>query len=242
LDARKHLAVRLAAATAGGVAIMLASGCGAGQIAETAIITPAVPGGSGTVSVPALPSDPSSGGTVSVQNVTLNYNGPAGYPVGSSVPLSIRIINTSGVNLELTGVRAAAVQPAGDLGAVALVSAPVLVGTPSALPSPTGSASPTAAPSPTGAASPTQAPALQPISVKIPAEQLVDLGTHVDQVLVITGLTQPLRPGDRTVLTFSFTNSSDPAASIADVVVPAQIGPPPAPVGRSSIPIAPTGD
>jgi hypothetical protein len=239
LDARKHLAVRLAAATVAGVGIMLASGCGAGQIAETANLVPAVPGGSGTVAVPALPSDPSSGGTVSVQNVTFDYNGPAGYPVGSSVPISVRIINTSGVNLELTGVQAAAVQPPGDLGTVALVSASASVGTPSAapsaLPTPSGSVSPSAP------ASPSPAPAAPlPISVKIPAEQLVDLSTQVQQYLAVTGLTQALLPGDRTVLTFSFTDTSDPSAHIADIVVPAQIGPPRAPIGRTTIPNAPT--
>jgi hypothetical protein len=240
--------MRFAAAAVGVAAIMLVSACGAGQIAETSKIVPAVPGGSGSATIPDDPSQEGSiAGTVFVQNVTFDYNGPAGYPKGASAPLSIRIINNSGTNIQLTGVTASTVVDNArvDLGAVALgsnatplpaASAPAPSGAPSAPGSPApGGGSPSAAPS-----TPPAAPSA--LNVKIPANELVDLSQQGDQFIEVSNLTVPIKPGDVTTLVFTFTDITFPAGQIAPVNVQTQIGPPTAPATRSPINNAPTGD
>lgn len=239
LNARTHLAVRLAATIAGAAAIMLVSACGAGQIAETAKIKAAVPGGNTSISVP----DGARPGTLWIKNVTFDYNDPDGYPAGGSAPISVRIINDSGSDLVLAGVTAT-LAGGGDLGAVALHSASAAPAPSASAPvpaSPSGSASP-AAPPATPSAAPTPTPSASALNIKIPADQLVDLSTSANQYLQVTGLTQALAPGMRVNLTFTFADSSNSAISIPSVPVPAQIAPPMVPAGRSTVDISPSGE
>jgi hypothetical protein len=248
LNTGRDRVVRLAAAAVGVAAIMLVSACGAGQIAETANIKPAVPGGSGSATVPANPNQPGSvAGTVSVLNVTFDYNDPAGYAKGGSAPLNVRIVNGSGSDLVLTGVTATVTPDRGSpqsLGTVTVgpapTAAPSAPGQPSGAPSPSGSASPS---SPPPSAEPTATPTAAPaVNIKIPANQLVDLSQAAGQFLQVSNLTTALTPGTTTDLIFSFTDSSNSVATINGVPVQSQIAPPTAPAERTAVNIAPSGD
>jgi hypothetical protein len=230
--AGSHLAVRVAAAAVGAAAIMLASGCGAGQIAETAKITPAVPGASGSSVVPHDPNDPNApDGQILAQNVTIAYQNPIGYLQGSTAPLEIRVINNSPVDVALTG----AVSPLGTVTLGGKGATPVA--TPSVVPSGQPSANPSANPSGSASPSPQPAPAPAPAAIKIPAGQIVELTTTSGQFLQITNLAQAIKPGDNTNLALSFTNLSDPSRPIGDLLlIGVPIGPPAAPASRQAVP------
>lgn len=234
-----HLAVRVAAAAAGVAAIMLASACGAGQIAETAKIQSAVPGASGVVPVPPDPADKNADpGQILAQNVTVQYKGPAGYKQGESAPLDIRIINNSPVNVRLIG----ATSPLGTVtpgGAAAPQAAPAATGSPSATPSGAPSANPSgsAAPNP----QPTAAPAA--IAILIPANQIVELVPGAPAYLQITNLTEALKPGDNTSLSLSFENLSEPGATINDLALAGiPIGPPDTAASREAVDVNEGGE
>ena len=234
-----HLAVRVAAAAAGVAAIMLASACGAGQIAETAKIQSAVPGASGVVPVPPDPADKNADpGQILAQNVTVQYKGPAGYKQGESAPLDIRIINNSPVNVRLIG----ATSPLGTVtpgGAAAPQAAPAATGSPSATPSGAPSANPSgsAAPNP----QPTAAPAA--IAILIPANQIVELVPGAPAYLQITNLTKGLKPGDNTSLSLSFENLSEPTATINDLALAGiPIGPPDTAASREAVDVNEGGE
>jgi hypothetical protein len=234
-----HLAVRVSAAAVGVAAIMLASGCGAGQIAETAKIQSAVPGASGLVLVPPDPADENADpGQILAQNVTVQYKGPAGYKRGESAPLDIRIINNSPVNVRLIG----ATSPLGTVtpgGAGAPQAAPAATGSPSATPSGEPSANPSgsAAPNP----QPTVAPAA--IAIVIPANQIVELVPGAPAYLQISNLTQDLKPGDNTSLSLSFENLSEPGATINDLALAGiPIGPPDTAPSREAVDVNEGGE
>ncbi len=218
-----HLAVRVAATAVGVAAIMLASGCGVGQIAETAKIQSAVPGASGLVPVPHDTADGKADpGQILAQNVTVQYKGPAGYKQGESAPLDIRIINNSPVDVRLIG----ATSPLGTVtpgGAAAPQAAPAATGSPSATPSGEPSANPSGSATPNP--QPTAAPAA--IAIRIPANQIVELVPGGPAYLQITNLTKDLKPGDSTSLLLSFENLSEPSAAINDLALAGvPIGPP----------------
>lgn len=250
LNAGTHRVIRLSAAAVGVAAIMLVSACGAGQIAETAKIKPAVPGGSGSSTVPADPSQQGAvSGTVYVQNVTFDFNDPAGYAKGASAPLNVRIVNGSSSDLELTGVTARAMLSgvATDLGTLVPGSAATPAASPSGLPSPSGPPAGSPSPGASPSAAPSEAPPTAPaapaaLNIKIPANQLVDLSRQAGQYIQVSNLPAAFKPGDVATLVFTFKDISNPSANIADIALQAQIGPPVVPVTRSSINIAPSGD
>jgi hypothetical protein len=225
-----HLGVRIAVATAGAAAILLAGGCGAGQIAETATIESAVPGANGQAVVPQDPSQVNSGnGLILVKNVTIDYVDPAGYAKGGKAPLDLRIINNSDSDVELVG----ASSPDGTIVLGGKDVAPPPAATASASPSGTPSANPSASPS----EAPAPQPAPAPETVKIPANQIVDLSVGAGKFLLLTGLARDLRPGDTTSLTFSFRDTSFPAGSISDIVLEGvPLAPPTVAASRSAVP------
>src|ERR1051325_149263 len=65
------------------VAAIALSGCSAGQVAETALKRPSVPG------VNAETADRS----VAVRNLHVAYNGPEGYKAGDTAPLEVSLVN-----------------------------------------------------------------------------------------------------------------------------------------------------
>jgi hypothetical protein len=65
------------------VAVVALAGCSAGQVAETAVIQPAVTG----VDTQAV------NGSVLIRNLQVVYNGTAGYPAGGNAPLELGLFN-----------------------------------------------------------------------------------------------------------------------------------------------------
>lgn len=224
---RRRLVSAVVGVTALAAAGLLA-GCGAGQIAETADIVPAVPGANFDLKI--------DGGVISIRNATIDYPGSEGYKSGDNAPLTLRIINGTTSPVTLTGATATVANSTADAGKVVMVGeapsaaasaeSPVpatLPATRNPTPTPKSSgkghsAAPSASPSP--AASPTESPSAAgpagsaTINVKIPGapDGLIILsqansgGTYLE----ITGLTTPLLPAQtlRLVLTFTLADGS----------------------------------
>jgi hypothetical protein len=242
---RVHRIGRLAVAGAAVLAVGLASGCSSGQLAATSRIVPAVPGGSVTVKVP----DPNNAnGAVLVQNATLDF--APGYPAGSSAPLSVRIINQT--NSPVTVMPGSATLQAPDtfdpgnaksVGTLAWASStsPNGSGPSIAPPSPSAPASPSSSDSTNPSPGASQTPAAPPAPVlrdlKVVPAGLLILTSASDQYLAITGLTQPLSPGDIVNVTLNFAVNGK--SYVASFAVP--IAPPEGPVNRSPIAGAPSG-
>jgi hypothetical protein len=212
---RRQRIGRLAAAGAALVALGLASGCSAGQLAETSRIVPAVPGGSVSVPVPD-PSNPNS--SILVQNATVAY-APAGYQAGSAAPLVMRIFNqtlkpitvTPG-EVSLQSNTGGAATPLGTLTWTSPTMLPLLGAVPSAAPSDSGapSANPSSGPSDAPSGAPTDTPSSAPSApASAPAVQVAPAGITIldpsqSQFLVITDLKQKLMPGDVVNVTLMF--------------------------------------
>jgi hypothetical protein len=263
---RRRVALAVGAtalATAG-----LLTGCGSGQVAQTAEIVPAVPGANLDLTV--------DGGLISVRDATVDYPGPQGYQPGEDAPLTIRIINSTPSPVTLTGVTAKVADGTTSLGTVLQVGgvpsaapseeSPVVATptrNPTPRPSPSGMSSP-ASPSPGGSASAGSAASASAsalpsgavrlggsptIKVPIPAYPtgliILSRANIGGTYLTISGLTRPLRPGmsARLVLTFTLADGSTVALGASNLpgqqlVVP--VGVPLSPQPRS--PLAISGD
>jgi hypothetical protein len=162
-------------------AALLASGCGAGQIAATARIAPAVPGANGEAQVTDANGD--STGTVSVRNVLVVYKDPKGYPRGGTAPLDVHIFNDTSGEVTVT---------VSSPGAASVVL--TRGGTASA------SASPGASPARPGAS----APAGEPARLTIPAQGFAVLNPDQQRFLELVGLTEALPPGSSVPVVFDF--------------------------------------
>lgn len=178
---------------------LLASGCGAGQIAETAEMVPAVPGANGDVSA--------FGGTLSVQDALVVYH-TGGYEKGADAPLDLHIFNDTGraVTVTVTSPDAESVTLAAGAKGTPSPSAspsasPTATATATATPSGTPTATPTAEPTPS--AEPTPAPA-QPATVEIAAGSFAALDPSLGQFVQLVGLNEELKPGDSVELVFDF--------------------------------------
>jgi len=171
--------------------VLLASGCGAGQIAETANKKSTVPG----ANVELRTQD---GGFYKVRNLVVSYNGVEGYQAGANAPIEVAIFNDTDrpVTLTVTSDGARAVEFTG--GAEASPEAPA----------PTGG-TPTESPGATGEASPLPAPAEQPAAggparIEIPARGFATFNQRTDRQLQLVGLNEPLKSGQSVNLVFDF--------------------------------------
>lgn len=188
---------------------LLVSGCGSGQIAETAKANPGVPG------VSAATSD----GRFKVVNLALAYPGPEGYPAGADAPLQVVIYNDSlqPATVEVSTADARAVVLGGEPTASPTAVAPTSTDTPTAAgtSSPTGAAgSPAATATPTtgattdpaATAAPTTAPVpTGPARVNLPAADALLLnGVSGATQLRLVGLGRALAPGDAVTIVFDF--------------------------------------
>lgn len=253
---RPLVAGALAACAA--LATGLLSACGAGQIAQTAQIAPAVPGVSGQA----------SDRPVYVRDATVDYREAKGYPAGASAPLSLWIFNSGEQAVRLVGVTAAqqvgeqsaAVQVVLSNGHAGASGAPCLA-TQSASPSPSTSPSPsvfpsvppsgspsarsaaagTASPSASASASPSPSPAgASRIDLSIPPGACVELSAQAAHYLQAVNLPQPLSNADTLLVTLQFVTADgqsfiigNPPANAGPLAVP--VGVPASPVGRPSI-------
>ncbi|MEJ3743098.1 hypothetical protein WEI85_07415 [Actinomycetes bacterium KLBMP 9797] len=214
----------LAGAVATATAALLLSGCGAGQIAETANKVAAVPGASGEVRI----GDARTGGLVSVRNAVVVYDGPEGYEKGASAPLDIRIFNDTQQSVTVRISSPESAESVAPASADAATPAESPSGSPaasaSASPSVTPVGSPSASPSPS--ASEPAAPA-RPATVEIPAGEYVVLTEAAGEYLRLVGLKQPLKPGEAVEVVFDFGGGQE-------LKLPVPVGIPLTPVPRAS--------
>ncbi|MFC4019796.1 hypothetical protein ACFOW4_17890 [Micromonospora sp. GCM10011542] len=218
---------------------LLASGCGAGQIAETANKEPSVQG----VNLSA------GNNNYSVRGLLVEYPGTEGYKAGQDAILNAVIYNDSKSTVTVTVTTQSArevVIGSGPLSPSASTSE-----SPSASPSESASASPStsesrsaspsATPSETGSSSATpSAPESarasgsaspstpgQPARIELAPQSYIQLNTEAPQQLRLIGLTEALRSGQNVFVTFDFGNGNT-------VTGPAPIAVPLTPAPRSS--------
>jgi hypothetical protein len=218
------------------------AGCGAGQIAETAQIVSAVPGGSVSVDVP---TEDNPNGALLITNVTIDYNNINGYAAGTTAPLSMWIINQSTEPLVVTAGGAQLVDPTKSTTLTSVGTMSLSGGRPDiqAVPAVAGNAStappvPTEAPSspasvapsspsesgaPSGGASESTAPTAAAASVTIqPGTMLVLSNSAGSDVLhlQIPALKGDVVPGNTVQLTFNVTKPDGTPVQTVQVVAP----------------------
>ncbi len=206
----------LLAGTAAAASLLL-SGCGAGQISETANKIPSVQG------VNVQTSD----NLYKVRGLYVQFPGPKGYEAGSNAPVNVVIYNDSEKPVTVTVTTDSAREivltgsGAGESGAATPTGSPTEPATasptatdPSASPSQSleTSESPSASPSPSESA-----PAGQPARIEIPALSYAQLNAGNPRFLQLIGLNQKLLVGQQVNLTFDFGNGKV-------VTTPAPIG------------------
>ncbi|MFI6131078.1 hypothetical protein [Micromonospora sp. NPDC051141] len=194
-------------------ASLLLSGCGAGQIAETANKIPSVQG------VNVQTSD----NLYKVRGLYVQFPGPEGYQAGATAPLNVVIYNDSEAPVTVTVTTDSAREilltgAAGSSGAATPTGSPTEPASasptaidPSASPSQSLEvpASPSASPSESASesASPSEsasAPAGQPARIEIPALGYAQLNSGNPRFLQLVGLNQKLLVGQQVNLTFDF--------------------------------------
>ncbi|MGC4877016.1 hypothetical protein ACLQ26_12265 [Micromonospora sp. DT43] len=201
---------------------LLASGCGAGQIAETALKEPSVQGVNLT----------SPNGVYSVRGLLVTYPGTEGYRAGQDAPLNAVIYNDSKNTVTVTvttqGARdvvisggsasptpsaseSASATPSTSASGSATPSAPESgSASPSATPSETGSSSatPSAPESARASGSASAAAPGQPARIELAPLSYLQLNSEATTQLRLVGLTEALRSGQSVVVTFDFGNGN----------------------------------
>lgn len=184
-------------------ASLLLSGCGTGQISETANKIPSVQG------VNVQTSD----NLYKVRGLYVQTPGPKGYEAGSNAPLNVVIYNDSEKPVTVTVTTDSAREIVLSGGSGSDVGA-----TPSGSPTEPATASPTATDpsaspsqslevtgSPSASPSPSEsAPAGQPARIEIPALGYAQLNADNPRFLQLVGLNQKLLVGQQVNLTFDF--------------------------------------
>ncbi|MFC8849428.1 MULTISPECIES: hypothetical protein [unclassified Micromonospora] len=177
---------------------LLATGCGAGQVAETAMKEPSVQG----VNI-QTPDN-----AYKVRGLYVEYPGAEGYQAGANAAVNAVLYNDtqSPVTVTVTTDSARDIVISGGASASASPSASASE-SPSENASPSGSASPSegAAESPSASPSPS-APAGEPARFEIPALGYVQLNVQGGRPLQLVGLNQALLAGQQVNLTFDFGN------------------------------------
>ena len=203
------------------------SGCGAGQIAETALKNPSVYG----VNTDA------ADGSLSIRGLAVAYNGPEGYQAGAAAPLELHLFNQTQRPITVTissapsdqqgeGILSARgvnlIGPAPSSTATAPIAEPS-GSRDSAVPIPTGEAAPTSGPSAEPSANVAPAPGGggvgAPARITIEPLGTVDFRPGDSPSLQIVGLSGVLRPGNSVNLVFEF-GSGQPLVVQAPVAVP----------------------
>ncbi|MFG2055409.1 hypothetical protein ACGFI9_15420 [Micromonospora sp. NPDC048930] len=200
-------AALLLAGTAAAASLLL-SGCGAGQVAETANKIPSVQG------INVQTSD----NLYKVRGLYVQYPGGEGYQAGANAQLNVVLYNDSKSPVTVTvttdSAREIVLTGAGESGGPSAA--------PSGSPTEPASASPTASdpsaspsqsvgtsesPSASPSASPSEsAPAGRPARIEIPANGYIQLTGGKGQFLQLVGLNEKLRSGQQVNLTFDFGN------------------------------------
>ncbi|MBQ1024404.1 hypothetical protein [Micromonospora sp. C95] len=203
---------------------LLLSGCGAGQISETANKVPSIQG----VNLQA------GDGRYAVRAAALAYPGVEGYQAGDNALLNVVLYNDSPDPVTVTvsspdarevvlSTVAAATSPS-PTGSPSPTTSPAPEQSPEGSPAPDDSASPGNSPSPSPTGSPTSGPA----RIEIPPLSYVQLNTEGEQVLQLLGLNENLLAGQSVTLTFDF--GGETVTSPAPIAVPLTPLPQPSPV------------
>ncbi|WP_328421162.1 hypothetical protein OG470_04790 [Micromonospora sp. NBC_00389] len=222
---------------------LLVSGCGAGQIAETAKKAPSVQG----VNLSA------GNGAFAVRGLLVEYPGVEGYRAGQDAALNAVIYNDSKETVTVTVTTESArevVISGGSASASPSASAPPSAspsasesGTPSPSASESGSASPSATPSETGSSSATpSAPESarasgsaspstpgEPARIELAPLSYLQLNSEATTQLRLIGLTEALRSGQNVFVTFDFGNGNA-VTGPAPIAVPLTPAAPPSPI------------
>ncbi|MEH0841349.1 hypothetical protein V6U81_03005 [Micromonospora sp. CPCC 205711] len=197
----------MAAATA-----LLATGCGAGQAAETSNKQPSVQG----INV-GTPDN-----AYKVRGLYVEYPGTEGYPAGANASVNAVIYNDteSPVTVTVTTDSARQLVITGTAGSPSPSASVSPSSSPSESASPSGSASASASASPAESAS---APAGEPAKVEIPALSYVQLNVQGGRYLQLVGLNEARSVGEQVNLTFDFGNGKTitTAAAIGVPLTPA---------------------
>ncbi len=245
----RRVALLLAGGAAAAITPLLA-GCGAGQIAETAKIEPAIAG----------VNTQSSDGSFKVRDLAVDYVGTSGYQAGADAtvhavlyndaqnPVTVKIGSSSAASVALaTGPAPSAVpgagQPTATPGGSATVSpgptrstgAPSSpypgglpgTGTPSPSTSTETQATPSAGATESPSAGATGATPAGPASIEIPAHGFVVLDRQAGSHLRLVGLSGALAPGQSVQLTFEVNGQQLTASAPVGVpLTPAPTAPP----------------
>lgn len=208
--------VGLRAAALAGVTVAAAaavSGCGTGQVSQTAFMAPAVAGVNQSFTV--IGPDDQQAGSISLRNMLVSYNGPQGYKKGGDAPMQVGIFNDTPATLKVTITAPGAAEsvtfkaggptegttplpqpstteaaPSPSATVPATVSKPpTATATATALPNLSASASPAATPSEQ------PAPPSGPATFTIPSGQFLMLAPQFGKFLVLQGLTSAVTPG-----------------------------------------------
>ncbi|MDG4794322.1 hypothetical protein [Micromonospora sp. WMMD1082] len=204
---------------------LLLSGCGAGQISETANKVPSIQGA----------NLQGGNGKYGVRSALIAYPGVEGYRAGDDAVLNLVFYNDSPdpVTVTVTSPDAREVV----LTTVAAATSPSPTGSPSPTASPSPEESPEASPSPddspspdeSPSPSPTESPTAGPARVVIPPQSYVQLNTEGEQVLQLLGLNEAVLAGQNITLTFDF-GGGDTVTSAAPIAVPLTPAPQPSPI------------
>ncbi|MET8039641.1 hypothetical protein ABZU25_02105 [Micromonospora sp. NPDC005215] len=226
---------------------LLASGCGTGQIAETALKEPSVQGVNLTT----------NNGSFSVRGLLVDFPGTEGYKAGQDAPLNAVIYNDSKQTVTVTvttesarEVRisggSASALPSASESASASASAPASASpsgsqrpstpasrsaSPSATPSETGSSSATPSAPESARASGSASPAApgQLARIELAPLSYLQLNSEATSQLRLIGLTEALRSGQNVAVTFDFGNGNTVTGQ-APIAVPLTPAAPPSPI------------
>ncbi|GAB3149210.1 hypothetical protein GCM10027290_35080 [Micromonospora sonneratiae] len=201
---------------------LLMSGCGAGQIAETARKAPSINGINAQT----------ENGTFKVRNLAVSYLDPKGYPAGGNAPLEVVLYNDSdqSVTVTVTTDSANSVVLTDPSATPSVPVAPTETAAPTGTAEPSGSATPeppAGTESPSGSPSPVEttpaAPAETPASIEIPARSFVVLNKTAGRHFQVNGLRSALSSGGSINLVFNFGGQH--LETVVPVALPLTPGP-----------------
>jgi len=191
----RRVALLAGAAT---VAVVALTGCSAGQVAETSLKKPSNQGVNAQ----------SGTGSVLIRNLSVSYNGPAGYQPGADAPIEVNLYNqsTSAITVEVTSAAPTGETPA---GVVVAKQISLLGGASSSADAPSASASPSASPA-------------EPAPARITIAPLgnVTFLPGDTETLEAIGLNGKIVPGNQLGLVFKFSDGSADLSVLAPVAIP----------------------
>ncbi|MEU5906338.1 hypothetical protein ABZ780_18430 [Micromonospora sp. NPDC047467] len=214
-------------------ASLLVSGCGTGQVAETALKEPSIQGVNLTT----------PNGAYAVRGLLIDYPGTEGYRAGQDAPLNAVIYNDSKSTVTVTVTTesarevvisggSASPSPSAEASASASPSASESgSASPSATPSGTGSSSATPSAPESARASGSASPAApgQPARIELAPQSYLQLNSEATSQLRLIGLKEALRSGQNVVVTFDFGNGNT-VTSPVPIAVPLTAPPVPSPI------------